>query len=266
MNFRTFAKAGLVMGAVGCVLVASYGCNQQKPKCATGRGDFVAQYFQVSGPADCAKLKGEKLGVQTYSARGANDAPDLNFQSVAIQSESLGTLADNATKASLADSNPADKPYAFGAFSTAEPEGEFCTIPTLAPAVQNLPEVPLPKGKTQAATSVRYEWSNVRVYVTPEAYGTQFSADLTRTVDGVACGYKVIAMYPYVDCTKMDADGNPVSDAQGNTETDPTACEPEANIDAGRATGSGINPDFPVKCDPDLLACVLTSGSVPVLR
>jgi hypothetical protein len=34
-------------------------------------------------------------------------------------------------------------------------------------------------------------------------------------------------------------------------------CSPYANPDAGLATGSGINPDYAVVCDPNLLLCVL---------
>jgi len=54
------------------------------------------------------------------------------------------------------------------------------------------------------ATTVSYAWSNVRLYVTSSALGTQFSADLKLTTDGVECGYQVIGMYPYIECGKED--------------------------------------------------------------
>ncbi|HZI08673.1 MAG TPA: hypothetical protein VEZ71_31945, partial [Archangium sp.] len=43
---------------------------------------------------------------------------------------------------------------------------------------------------------------------------------------------------------------------------DEAKCDPRADPAAGRIRGSGINPIFPVKCDPVALFCVLT-GEVP---
>ncbi|WP_437596894.1 hypothetical protein [Sorangium sp. So ce590] len=41
--------------------------------------------------------------------------------------------------------------------------------------------------------------------------------------------------------------------------TDPGLCDPQADIAAGRLTGSGINPDLEeqVTCDPEIALCVL---------
>lgn len=50
----------------------------------------------------------------------------------------------------------------------------------------------------------------------------------------------------------------------------PSYCSPVAIPEEGLATGSGISPDFPVVCDPELLMCVLdaspTDAPFPVLR
>lgn len=50
----------------------------------------------------------------------------------------------------------------------------------------------------------------------------------------------------------------------------PSYCSPVAIPEEGLATGSGISPDFPVVCDPELLMCVLNANpseaSLPVLQ
>lgn len=44
---------------------------------------------------------------------------------------------------------------------------------------------------------------------------------------------------------------------------DEALCSPNEDPAAGRATGSGINPDFKVRCDPDLTLCVLNEEAPP---
>lgn len=261
---RSISKAAIAAFFGMALLVPSTACDQQKPKCATGRGAFIARYTFVSGADDCQKLKGEKIGVQTYNPKGERDNPDLDHASIAIQAESLGLLVDNATAGGVKDDDTSHHAYALGSFTTPEPTSDICAVPTLAPAIQNLPEVkedPDAEVSAQPATNVVYTWSNVRVYVTPAAYGTQLAADLSIETDGAACVYKVQAMYPYVDCSKP----SDPSDPKSALVADDTACAPEASPPA-HPTGSGINPDFPTHCDPDLLVCVLNSDGLPVLR
>ena len=328
MMMKFLTKGTLVTAAVGALVAAAYGCDQPKPKCAAGRGAFVAVYKNVSGPADCGKLKAEKLGFSTYNPTGPTEAkPNLDIASIAIQSESLGTLVDTAESAGSVDKDPTHKPYGLGFFSTPTPEGDFCTVPTLTVATQSIPEVKKDLAKKIAAspaTTVSYAWSNVKLYVTSASLGTQFTADLTLTTDGVACGYRVLGMYPYVGCSKPnpadeksplpderacspDADESPSVTCASNAEcfsnicdqgfcrcTDSAGCCADKDVkkcelsgntcsappssapgglaqtktchDTPRATGSGINPDFPTKCDPDVLACVLTKDSIPALK
>lgn len=258
------SKAALAATFLGSILASAYGCDQQKPKCATGRGAFIAKYTYVSGDSPCEELKGEKLGLQTYNGSNPDKTPDLDRASIAIQAESLGLLVDNAAAAGLADPDSENKAYAFGAFTTNEPVGDFCVVKTLTDAKQVLPEVPENADEgiaAQPATEVVYRWGNVKVYVTASAYGTQFTADLIISRDGQSCEYKVEAMYPYVDCSAPDPDDDT------NTIADNNLCKAEGDPDpeAGRPVGSGINPDFPVSCDPDLKACFLTKP-VPAHR
>lgn len=263
MVMNILAKGTFAAAVVGVLLASAYGCDQPKAKCAAGRGSFIGVYKQTSGPPSCADLKGEKLGFSTYNVAGKEGKPNLDIANIAIESESLGTLVDTASGAGVTDKDDTHKPYATGFFSTAEPEGDFCRVPTLTVATQSIPAIPAdPDNMVDAtpATTVSYAWSNIKLYVTPAALGTQFDADLVLTTDNVACGYKVTGMYPYVDCSMPD----PAN--KKKKLPDEGACAPEADEDAGRPTGSGINPDFPTHCDPDLLACTLTKDVLPALK
>lgn len=267
MMMKFIAKGSLAAALVGGLLAATYGCDQPKPKCAAGRVAFVGVYKNTSSDAACAKLKGDTLGISTYNAPGKQGKPNLDIASIAIQSESLGGLVADSKSAGAADKDPTHKPYAIGFFSTAEPEGDFCAVPTLTVATQNIPAIAAdPDNKVEAApaTSVSYTWSNAKFYVTSSALGTQFTADLTITTDGKACGYSVLGLSPAVPCGK----DNPASteDKPLPKLPDVAACAPEADEDAGRPTGSGINPDFPTRCDPELLLCVLTKDTIPALK
>jgi hypothetical protein len=100
------------------------------------------------------------------------------------------------------------------------------------PEVPEVPDIP--------AQSVKYEWTNVRAYVTAESGGTQVQAHLKYTEDGCTAEYEVTAMWPAINCTNFDEEGNPF--------LDDTLCCPEGDTSRGRALGSGINPSYPVKC------------------
>jgi hypothetical protein len=147
----------------------------------------------------------------------------------------------------------------------------------------------------EPSVDVSYEFSNVRVYTTAAAYGTHFTAELIRREPDCVAEYQVTALYPAVACDAPApmADGGsddeevpaiapPVLDggldamlpaeADGDAATPMPGCEPDeptgprvldeslcaaaADPSQARATGSGINPDFPVYCDPDLWLCL----------
>ena len=150
-----------------------------------------------------------------------------------------------------------------GDFASATPDDDdVCTVPKLSDARQTLPQftyVP-PKDKptdppkspvSVDAGDITYAWSNIRLYVTAALPGTQLVGDLTYTKNGCTASYDVLALWPSVSCDN------------GKGQPDPSLCDPEADPAAGRATGSGINPDIyaenRVKCDPDLLRCVLSA-------
>jgi hypothetical protein len=262
-------KLGFSTTLVTTALLVAYGCTQPPPKCAAARGGFATTYKKISGPASCDAVKGELLGISTYQAEGKDEKPDLDRSSIAIQSESLGVAGDDAAAAGLPDPDKTHKPYALGDFDSAEPKGDFCSVPKLTAAIQNFPEVPADQEKkTEAvpATSIKYEWTNVKFYVTALKLGTQFSATLTRTVDADVCVYSAVGLNPPVGCAKAKPADPKVP------EPDISLCSPVADIDAGRRAGSGIDPDYAVKCAPitsggeDSLECVVANDSIPALK
>lgn len=130
-------------------------------------------------------------------------------------------------------------------------------------------------------------WKNVQVYVTAAAQGTQFEADLTYTqvdhqVDSTApdkcnpttdatCAvdYHVRGVWPEIDCfakvpDPSDPTGMKTMIVPDDEACCPSGCTPGHCGDAhkddptfARASGSGLSPDFPIKCDHTLLKCVL---------
>jgi hypothetical protein len=79
---------------------------------------------------------------------------------------------------------------------------------------------------TAPATSISYQFANVKVYAAPQAPGTQLTGDLTYTRDGCTAQYTVRAIWPAHGC---DPDSTNPVDTCGE--------------------GSGINPEFAVVCD-----------------
>lgn len=241
---------GLSVGAVALATVLG-GCNMQEPdrQCSVARavsdgstGSFAATYTLKEGEPhpdrSCTQLKAEPVGLQKYFSQDPS-APDT----VAIRTDRMGRLVSQY--AAQIDPATAGEPYAAGALASESPGPDnFCDVPELSPAQLNVPA-----STTEPAQSFTYEWSNLRIYNTPEIPGTQFVADLRYTENGCTAEYSVKGIWPVVRCATA---GKP----------DETKCDPYPDFNAGRLRGSGINPIFPVKCDPVALICVLT-GEVP---
>jgi hypothetical protein len=243
---------GLRVGAVA-LATALGACNMQEPErqCSVARavsdgstGSFAATFTLKEGEPHpdrvCTLLKPEPVGLQKYFSQDPS-APDT----VAIRTSRMGTLV-NQYKARI-DPATAGEPYAAGALASESPGMDnFCDVPELSPA-----KLDVPASSTQSAQSFSYEWSNLRIYNTPEIPGTQFIADLRYTENGCTAEYTVRGIWPVVNC----GSGTP-------RKPNEALCDPYPDFKAGRLRGSGINPIFPVKCDPVALICVLT-GEVP---
>lgn len=248
---------------------------------------YSMRYVLVSGTGPCAELKGEIVGMQPYHPASADDPQvrDLSKTSIAIRTQSHGEMAWMNEDFGLVSEG--DQPNAIGDFTASDPDdSDFCQVPTLTEARVVFPgatietdlEIPCMTDQecTDAgaagavctlldpmdpasgsciasevfeATTMAYRWSNVQVYVTAAATGTQLTADLEVELNGCTAQYKAIGMWPAVDCT-VGADemtGAPIGDNRMcHPEPDPT------NPELPRPYGSGINPDFgPIVCNPD---------------
>ncbi len=90
------------------------------------------------------------------------------------------------------------------------------------------------------ALPVTFTFNDVEVLVTSQTPGTVFTAKLEHAEGACSRRYDVLAFYPSVAC---------------QTDRD---CDPNVDLDAGRAVGSGINPGFKPVCDATLKFCVPT--------
>jgi hypothetical protein len=236
-KFNGSMKLALLAGLGYAIGLLATACDQPAPKCTTGRGPWTMVYTYKSGPDECKDTAIDIYGLQVYNASKSDGSEDMDKASVAIQADYLGAVAQYAASYEVVDPNPAHKWYALGAFTTPEAENDFCSIPSLSPAVQELPEVPAVEDDPdteddetvdgQPAMSLQYDWSNVKVYVSPSTLGTVLRGDVTVTLDGTACGYEAIGVYPSVYCGALVYDDFP----------DPN------------------NPSVPLSCDGDPAAC-----------
>jgi len=315
-------RSAVALCSAGTLGLLALGCDQPTPKCTVQRGPYAATYTlvgEVSGVGDCGSLKGEVLNVAAYGVptSKSDPQPDPARAVIGVQPQFLTDILGNAA-GSMVEPHPEDNGVSTGEFAKTEPgKDDFCVAPTLSTAhvrLQTVPEhtdmcVTTPE---QPAVDVSYTFSNVRVYTTTSAYATQLAADLTYTKDGCTANYHVVAVYPAVDCTAVQASTEPPAtgddagvapdafvpqgmdassdvdaaqseDDAGKVPDDDAACPPEetdpgpapvgdeslclpfADPAMGRATASGLNPDFAIRCDPDLLLCVL-SKEPPSLR
>jgi hypothetical protein len=281
-------------------------CSQAAVQCQAGHAGsglaYAVKYYPVGTPGAACAAPGDEIGFETYHPPGGGDdgsQPDFSIPSiVSFRNASMGAMI--AAKAAVGSVDPdgtnvenpvdgthtlAKRPaYSLGTFATVEPVNDFCPVVDpkaaeqqfpLVPKVEPDPADPEDMGSPEVpASSVKYEWSDVKVYVTAAAQGTQFSGHLKYSQDAslpnaCAAEYDVVGVWPSVFCgvTKEVDDG-----MGGTMEIDvpePSLCCPSADPLGGRIIGSGINPDFPMVCDPDLLLCVLDTKdakSLPVLK
>jgi hypothetical protein len=255
---------GWVFGAAVLTSSASIvACSQSTTQCSAGNADsasFAVKYYGKTTPAPACAVPGDIIGFGTYHPAGGGDdklQPDFSVPAgVAFQMESMGTLVADEEGGGATDPTATHKPYSLGVFATLEPDTNgFCAVNTPSVAEKSYAAVPDDPATPDAdeslpAASLKAEWSNVKIYVTAAAQGTQFSGHLKQTKDACVAEYDVAGVWPAIPCGKDSEDGK-------STVVDPVQCCPTADPNGGRPTGSGINPDFPLKCDPDLFLCVL---------
>jgi hypothetical protein len=275
-------------------VVAIGGCvDQPKPHCVSTTNAFAVKLIELDraesvagacstfGPASFNA--DPEIGLSPYYARGRDGQPDYDRGSLAVQTAELGSLFYTAEGFDIPNAAPDGQIYSFGDFSGTEPDADnICAVPTLSPtrlvlpAIAAIPDDPATEDADesfpgQAPVDATLNWSNVRVYVTADIFGTQMDGEftdtrLTETGDSCAITYRAVGLAPAVPCGLSDADGNPLMNADGTFQTDVSACEPEANPAEGRPVGSGISPSTLYECDPITAYCMLQGDSVPSIR
>jgi hypothetical protein len=279
------------MVGLGALVPSFISCSQPKVQCQVGLAGaygYATTYVVKGAMPACAMdpafsiQKGDVIGFETYNPPNADKSTyDSTKGSVAVQADSLGIELGNAGPGPNADDKN-DHLYSLGDWASVDPDASsFCSVPKPVPAHQTIAAIaddPMVIGadctpdtaaddcpgfaacddatmkcvstltdEQKVDHEITYDWTNLKFYVTADAPGSQFSADLKYTLKtsaGLDCTieYHAVGMWPAVGCG-ADAD-----------------CSPCANPDAGVATGSGINPSFPTRCDTDLGLCVLRTA------
>jgi hypothetical protein len=253
-----------VISVVGVAMAASVfagaSCSQPAIQCVVGHGPYAAKYELVEGTGSCAGLIGEEIGLATYLQPTADrESADYDKRRISVQSATFGGLFQERDGLGAGEE---DKPYALGDLTVDPNEKELCFAggaagtSALAPAEMDVPEAETTDDDgnpvTLPARHLRQTWEDLSIYVTAAVPGTQMTGTMTYEdlIEGCKATYRVVALFPAVPCA--NAMGQP----------DDATCDPTGSAEEGR-TGSGINPDFKVKCDPQLLYCVLDETPLP---
>lgn len=271
MKIRTIRWTICAAGLVGLFLLGSSGvsCTQPELLCNVTSSPFdpyIAQYIPKDPASNCLALPGEFIGMKTYNPPledGKN--VDASKTSVAVQAIAVGQLTDDGRAAGAVDSDQTHTQFSLGDFSNTPNADDFCSAPDLSAAEQHIPRTDYTDAEGNAQvfpeTRLKYEWKDLQVYMTFAAPGSAATGEVTitrevtdpttGTTDSCTTTYVANALFPAVGCEVTDAMG------AGTGMPDDTRCCSKADLANGRPFGSGINPDFKVKCDPTLLLCVL---------
>ncbi|WP_437594532.1 hypothetical protein [Sorangium sp. So ce1000] len=108
-----------------------------------------------------------------------------------------------------------------------------------------------------ALGSHKLEWRNVHVYVTAANLGNQFEGEVTYSEESCSATYKVVGLWPTVDCQIYTPNPDPDGDPIPTGKFDESKCHDPL---------AGISPDLRVKCDTTAGLCVLDSETIPALK
>jgi hypothetical protein len=222
---------------------AACGVTQPPTQCITGHGGYAALYTLKPGQPTgaCAERHGEVIGIQKYAAPASASNPDPT-QTIAIKTATLTGLSEGVHEGA-ADIDI----ISLGNLASGlpDPATKFCTAAAFdvnrGGSVHDV----------AGGTDIAYAWSNVKFYTTAQVPGTQMIGDLNYTEGGCTASYSVTAVFPAVSCDN------------GHGEPDVSLCC-FSNED-----GLALNPDFPVRCEPNTLLCVLdtaqSNGTIPAV-
>ncbi len=133
----------------------------------------------------------------------------------------------------------------------------ICELSQFDGGYQNFQAEPLVTGELPAITAA-YNWSSFDIVNNAKAQGTFWTAKLEFVEGACKTNFDVVGFWPLVSCATLDDQGNPLTDMNGDFVPNQSACDPNADVDAGRVFGSGINPFFKPNCSAKLGTCVPT--------
>jgi hypothetical protein len=286
----------VVGSAIGGVAGINSGCyGTPASTCFAAHGIHFVRYYPTgstptTGPCSPdpttgqASLYGETVGMEDYLGLPIGPGPDggdgtfngieyfhpdYTHLTMALQSNTLANLASSGL-------DTTDSPISMSPYSAFPNDGGICFATAFTPAEQNIPSQPTDAGPT-AAIDIVYQWSNFQMVSTTAVQGTQWMATLTYTDKVNACTgtYTAVGINPVVACarclcsdgTDCNPDGTCNGTATPGTVPDNRICNPNNNLDAG-FLASGIDPFFPVYCDPNVFVCLLvpqTAGQAPAI-
>jgi hypothetical protein len=211
------------------------GCNFDQPSagCIVQDASFAnwyAKYDLKDGQNITTDCQAKVLGGETWGVFKFTDPEKEGSSVLTIRPQGLYSRATR---------DPGD-PYlqtAVGKLADEVDAQDFCGATEFSAATVNATA-----SSSEAATSITYQFDNVKVYASPRAPGTQISGDLTYTRDNCTFQYSVRALWPAVACV-------------------PDSTSPAESC----GEGSGINPEFAVECDANLKRCV-ASKPIPSLK
>jgi hypothetical protein len=252
--FSALVAVSALLGA--CVAQPVAPCAVISSNPINGILPYAVHFTLVGTPTGmgCGDLTFDEMGAQKYLPPGEKVA------TVALRLGAIGQAIEDG-RADPADPD-AKKVNAIGSITTLYPVSAKCTINNFSAAEQAFEassiDKDLPDGGTEtvplAPYTVKYQFGDLTFGETTTVPGTVFEGTATYTLDNCTANYKIDGLWPSISCD--DGNGNP----------DPQACVATADLDAGRAVGSGINPDFKTKCDPVSLHCRLDQTLADVIK
>jgi hypothetical protein len=285
---RGRALTWIMIGGGTAAAAAAVSCDQPKPFCIVTPAPFAVRLDVESQDGDCDDFgpasfnAAPEVGFAPYYQKDEKGQPDYRRGAVAIRTAEVAGLVTTAEGFEVENSS-GGKIYSMGDFATDQPDAEgICSVPTLSETRLVLDEVPAVEDDPatededesfagQAAQDIKLVWSDVKIVVTAALFGTQIEAKVTDTrvgPEGQTCTftYRALGLSPAHTCYKTDEDGAPIMKDDGTYDIDPAQCDPEANPEEGRFTGSGISPLSNQECDAVTGYCLLVGDTFPAYK
>jgi hypothetical protein len=195
-------------------------------------------------------------GIQGIPVPGADAGADGGFPRIVLTNSCRPTIEEIPR----VDPNDPDgeRIYEYAAMPQFPDKNGVCSLTGFDGGVQNFQEETLVSGSLPALT-VANNWSSFDIINNTKAPASYFTAKLSMTEGACVTNWDVTGFWPIITCCATDADGECMTDADGNIVPNDAACDPVADLDAGRVFGSGISPYFKSKCDKFVGVCVPTA-------